>query len=69
MKIIEEVLDYPAENHIFLKTCNPLQTGLLLYKFIDDVKMHFDYSEYSAQALKSKCTEFMASVLELYKCP
>ena len=55
MKIIEEVLNYPAENHIFVKTCNPLQTGLVLYKFIDDVKIHFDFSEYTAEAMKDKC--------------
>ena len=48
MKNIEEVLSYPAENSMFIKTCNPLQTGLVLYKFIDDVKINFDFSEYTA---------------------
>jgi len=69
MKIIDDVLDYPAKNSIFVKSINPLQTGLVLFKFIDDVKANFNFSVYTAEAMKEKCEKYMISLLKMYKCP
>ena len=55
MKIIEDVLEYCAYESVFTKSCNPLQTGLLLYKTIDDIQVNFNYSEYTAEAMKERC--------------
>ena len=35
-KQILSILDEPAENSIFKRNINPLRTGLILYKLVDD---------------------------------
>ena len=44
MKIFEEMLAEPSENSIFVTNLNPIRTGLILYKTIDEMAIKFNYS-------------------------
>ena len=44
MKIIEGVLGEPASNNVLKMNINPLRTGLMLFRVIDEVSSTFSYS-------------------------
>ena len=52
MESIESVLEEPPENSLFGKTVNPISTGCLLYKVVDDICNIFNLSKYNADKVK-----------------
>ena len=44
MKVIEEMLNEPAQNSAFVKNLNPIRVGLNLYRVVDSVADSFNYS-------------------------
>ena len=70
MKILDSVIACEDSfKSVFLTSVNPLQTGLLLYQCIDDIKNNFHYSEYTSEVMKDRCQDYMISILAVYKCP
>jgi hypothetical protein len=69
MKIIEGVLNNPADNSIFKHNINPLRVGLMLYRVIDDVQQEYGYSENSTTIMKDLCSEQIKSTMEMYNDP
>ena len=57
MKIIEGVLNEPANNHVLKMNINPLRTGLMLFRVIHEVSDAFGYSPGTTQILKDQLTE------------
>jgi len=52
MKIIDDILDEPAENSIFRNNINPLRLGLQLYHTISEVHRKSGFSEYITNSIK-----------------
>ena len=69
MKTFDEVLDYNSDNGIFKSSVNPLQTGLILYKTIQDIQVIYQFPKYTSEALKETTTANMVAILKMYKDP
>ena len=69
MKVFDEVLDYPANNSFFKRSLNPIKTGLQFYSIIEDIKHHFNFSQYTSEQLKKQVSDQMIQILKMYKDP
>ena len=57
MKIIEGVVGEQAHNSVLKMNINPLRTGLMLYRVIDEVYHAFQYSAGTTQIMKDQLSE------------
>ena len=67
MKDFDDVLKYPSTESIFKKSVNPIQTGLFMFKVIDDIQTQFNFSYYTSLSLKTKLEDNMVEILKMYK--
>lgn len=51
MKVILGVIDAPANDSVLRNNINPLRTGLMLYRLIDELTTKFQYSEHTAKIM------------------
>ena len=68
-KRLLEVLAEPAENSIFKRNINPLRTGLILYKLVDDLQEHFNISEYTVEQIHLSLNNQLVAMLDSYHEP
>lgn len=69
MRIIIEVIDYPASNSFLRNNLNPLRVGLMLYRLVDEVTRVFNYSAPTSKATLDKIQEQLTAILEIYIDP
>ena len=59
MKTMEIMIAEPASNHILKKNLNPLRTGLILYRVLDEVQKEYAYSPHSTAILKENLSDMI----------
>ena len=56
---MEIMIAEPASNHILKKNLNPLRTGLILYRVLDEVQKEYAYSPHSTEILKESLSDMI----------
>jgi hypothetical protein len=69
MKIIGEVIGAPAKDNILRNNINPLRTGLMLYRLINELQDKFKYSENTTNIMMEDLEGSIVKMLNMYNDP
>ena len=69
IKIVDKVIQNPANNSYLRSNINPLRTGLILYRVLDTVEKEFNISENTTRIIKDTISEQIRSSLQIYNDP
>ena len=53
-RILQKILETPAERSIFVHNINPVMLGLKLYRLLDDLNKQFECPKHAVDLLKQK---------------